>query len=193
MTTLGQNVKQFTLQYAGAPVVSSEQPTWSSSQQNNFTNNNGQNLYLAFVSNRIPVFANTDTTQGTVNAWTIGPSSARTIYYGIASRNNGANLLQEVAPTDLDSVASDGVRELDTANDTLQGGVLNDRTKPRFRDQYPAFAPFVKVFRLGFQSNRSGTYAKDGVGVGFTVTDTKTNNLFIASLIDITAADTDSL
>ncbi|MDX1934073.1 MAG: carboxypeptidase regulatory-like domain-containing protein [Capsulimonadales bacterium] len=187
MGTLGQNVRQFTLQYPGAPAVSSFHPTWSSTQKNNFINPNGDDLFIGFASDRIPTFASGDTTQNTVTGWNAGPANTSSIYYAVVSRNQGNTLLGEADPTNLDGVDADGARRLDTANDTLQGGILNDQTRPRFRDQYPTFAPFVRVTRMSCQSNRVGSYAKDGIGTGFTVTNAKANNLFIASLIDITA------
>ena len=189
-TTLGQNVQQYTLRYAGAPLttINSVQPTWSFANNANIVNPQGDIYYLGFSSNRVPQFAQGDTEQATVTGWAPGPNNTSSIYYGVISRDKGGSLLSENTPTDLNNLQSDGARRLDTANDTLVNGRLNDVTKPRYRDQYPNFAPFITVFRMGFQSNRNGNYSTDGFGNGFSgPTSATQNNLFIASFIDITA------
>ena len=189
-TTLGQNVRQFTLQYPNAPLttVNSVQPTWSYANNANFFNDQGDTFYLGWSSNRIPQFDPADTTQSRPLSWIAGPPTASSIYYAIASRNRGGNLLFEADPTDLNNTDADGARRLDTGNDTLISGRLNDVTRPRYRDQYPTFAPFIKAFRMGFHSNRNGNYNTDGFGSGFSAPTSPTqNNLFIASTIDITA------
>jgi hypothetical protein len=190
MTTLGQHVRQFTNRYAGAPAVNSVEPTWASLLPNNFTNQNGQTYIIGFSSNRIPQFTPTDTAQRTIQSFAAGPPNTASIYYSFFSRNGApdpAATLVEVAPTDINNLGSDGARRLDAANDTLTGGILNDVTKPRFFDRYPTFAPFIKVFRVGLQSNRNGSYFKDAFGAGFTPTAVNLNNILVASLIDITA------
>src|SRR5262249_42204980 len=150
-----------------------------------FTNPNGTNFYLAFASDRIPTFDPADTEQSNVTGFAPGPANTSSIYYVIASSDGGNTINAESAPSN--NVFGGGANRVDTANDTLVAGVLNDVTKPQYRDQYPAFAPFVKVFRVGLQSNRNGAYNTNGFGNGFTKTPVTLNNIFIASLIDITA------
>ena len=189
-STLGQNVRQFTFQYGNAPlnVVNNVQPTWSYSNNANFLNDIGDTFYLAWSSDRIPQFAATDTEQSRITGWAAGPANTSSIYYAVSSRNKGGSLLSENDPTNLDNLDADGARRLDTANDTLVNGRLNDVTAPRYRDQYPSFSPFITVFRMGFQSNRNGNYTADGFGSGFSnPTPANQNNLFIASIIDTIA------
>lgn len=182
-------IRQITGRYAGAPDVDNAQPAWSSQQNNSYTNQNGFNLYLAFSSARIPQFDPADTTQRTVTGFAQSPTNTRSIYYVVIDRTTGgnsiANVFTENPPTDFDTNGSDGARRIDTANDTLVNGVLYDVTQPRFSDQYPAFAPFITVFRTAFQSNRNGDLNLNAFGSGFTLS--PANNLFIASLVDITA------
>jgi hypothetical protein len=188
MTTLGADVRQFTARYTGTPTdTNSVEPAWSSLERNNFTNVNGDEYYLAFSSNRIPRFANNDPTQSNIVGFQRGPENTSSIYYVIYTRNRGTTRLIEADPTDLNNTDSDGARRLDSANDTLVGGVLNDVTQPRYNDRYPTWAPIVKVFRIGFQSNRNGSYRANGFGGGFTLTPTALNNILFASVIDITA------
>lgn len=187
MSVLGQNVAQFTGRFTGMPATNSVEPAWSSSERNNFTNANGNTFYLAFSSNRIPTFAQADTTQSTITGWQPGSATASSIYYVVASRNRGDTILTEAAPTDLNNVDADGARRLDTANDTLVNGRLNDVTRPRFRDRYPTWSPILQSFRIGFQSNRNGNYATNSFGSGFTPTAQELHNTFFASVIDITA------
>jgi len=190
-STLGQNVRQFTLQYSDAPVttVNNVQPTWSYASNSNFFNPEGDTFRLAWSSDRVPVFDASDTEQtGAVIGWKQGPADKSGIYYAVITRNRGNSLLFEANPIDLNNVDADGARQLDTANDTLVKGVRNDPTLPRYRDQYPAIGPFVTAFRIGFQSNRNGNYNTNGFGSGFSApTGPTQNNLFIASTIDITA------
>jgi hypothetical protein len=186
ITSVGQYARQFTNRYAGAPAVNSVQPTWTSQLPNSFTNTNGLTYYIGFSSDRIPQFAAGDTQQRFVQSYVKGPNNTSSIYYATFARNavsDPALTITENVPTDT----ANGARRIDTANDTLVSGILNDVTKPRFRDVYPTFAPFIKVFRVGLQSNRNGSYQTSGFGSGFTVTAPELNNIFISSLIDITA------
>ncbi|GAB4468651.1 MAG: hypothetical protein OHK0029_41150 [Armatimonadaceae bacterium] len=188
MTTLGADVRQFTNRYPGAPSnFNSVEPAWSSLERNNFTNVNGDDYYLAFSSNRIPQFATGDTTQANVTGFTTGPANTSSVYYAIYTRNRGTTRLIEAAPTDRNNLDSDGARLVDTANYTLVRGTLNDVTQPQYNDRYPTWAPIIKVFRIGFQSNRNGDYRTNGFGTGFNRTAPTLNNILFASLIDITA------
>ena len=198
MGNLGQNVTQITGQYTNAPAnISSFQPTWTTQDNDNFTNLNGQTLYIGFSSNRIPAFAAADTDQGSPTSFTAGSANTLSIYYVVFTRTGGTGSVSpprigdgffgEAAPTDVDSVNADGARLLDTGNETATAIGGRDLTKPRFADQFPTFAPFTTVFRVGYQSNREGTLSRNGFGTGFTPTPISRNNLFIASIIDINA------
>jgi hypothetical protein len=187
---LGRDIRQFTGRYTGAPAVSSVEPAWSGSGNSNFFNTTGNSFYISYSSNRIPTFATNDTQQTTITGWAVGPGNTSSIYYAIFTRNAQAfpyTRLVEAAATDLDGTGSDGSRRLDTANSTLATNGLNDVTRPVFRDRFPTWAPIIRAFRIGIQSNRNGNYNTNGFGTGFVPTARTLNNVFIASLIDITA------
>ena len=198
MGNLGQNATQITNQYTGAPQgINSQQPAWSSSQNNNFTNPQGQTLYLAFSSDRVPTFAPSDTQQSFPQSFNVGPAGTSSIYYVVFTRTGGVGttapprlgdgFFAEADPRDLDNLNQDGARLVDTANETATASGGRDLTQPRFADQFPTFAPLIAVFRAGFQSNREGSLQRNGFGGGFTVTPPNRNNLFIASIIDTNA------
>ena len=198
MGNLGQNATQITGQYANAPQgITSQQPAWTSQQNNNFTNPAGQTLYLGFSSDRVPTYLPADTQQSFPQTFVVGPPGTSSIYYVVFSRTGGNGTVSpprlgngffgENVPTDLDNVTADGARLIDTANETPTASGGRNLTQPRFADLFPTFAPFIGVFRSGFQSNREGTLNRNGFGNGFTVTPLNRNNLFIASLIDINA------
>ena len=198
MGNLGQNATQITGQYANAPQgITSQQPAWTSQQNNNFTNPQGQTLYLGFSSDRIPTYLPSDTDQSFPQTFVVGPPGTSSIYYVVFSRTGGNGTVSpprlgngffgEAVATDLDSLNADGARLIDTANETPTASGGRNLTQPRFADVFPTFAPFIGVFRSGFQSNREGTLNRNGFGNGFSVTPLNRNNLFIASLIDINA------
>lgn len=190
MDNLGRDVRQFTGRYTGAPAVNSVEPTWSSDANSNFFNGAGETLYLGFSSSRIPTFAAADTQQQTITGWADGPVNTSSIYYVIFTRTAVSapdTRLTEAVATDLNGVGADGARRLDTANSTQAVNGLNDVTKPVYRDRFPAWSGVANTFRIGFQTNRNGNYNTNGFGSGFTQTQRTLNNIFIGSLIDITA------
>jgi hypothetical protein len=161
-------------QGAGAADTDNVEPTWSS--QNPVGNNinpgpgqfppgNASRLYLAWASTRV----------ATGNS----ASPNHDIYFGLVSTT---------ATTGGESlIAPEG-----TLAPTLQlntGDAANN-----YDDRFPTFAPFIRVFRIGFHSDRNGNLVTNnfpnvpgGADVrGFTKTPGR-NDIFIATVIDITA------
>lgn len=146
--------------------VSSVQPAWSRSNVVPIFNTQAQ-YYLAFASNRQanPAFDPTsaDPTQPAyISANTLDIFYVRAIIAG-----NSTQPAQPVAETNAAET-----RKLDTADLNL-----------RWDDQYPTFPPLINLQRLSFQSNRKGSSATTFVAHN----PADQNDLFIASLIDITA------
>ncbi|MBC8137706.1 MAG: PD40 domain-containing protein, partial [Fibrella sp.] len=149
-----------------ADTVSSEQPAWSRSNVVPIFNTQAQ-YFLAFASNRQanPAFdpTNPNPAQPAYNS-----AATRDIFYVPAifvDQNAGTRVInQEQNPAQT--------RKLDTRDEGL-----------RWDDQFPTFPPLINLQRLGFQSNRKGSSA----GVFTPHNPADQNDLFIASLIDITA------
>lgn len=154
--------RQVTGRYAGAPDLDSVQPAWSSARANIYTNNDGNQYYLAFASNRQPDNAAAPT------AFSEAPTND--IYYVVVSRDRGQTLLEEKAPG-----TGDGARAIDSADPTYI-----------YNDTYPAWSPVVTLTRTIFQSDRTGSLFANNYGNGFTATP-GVHDIFLASIVDVTA------
>ncbi|HVK05387.1 MAG TPA: carboxypeptidase regulatory-like domain-containing protein [Armatimonadaceae bacterium] len=162
--------RQFTGRFTAAGVsgaITNVEPAWSSTLQNDITNPNTLRLSLAWSSNRQVVYDPADATKTLITGYNVG--TTYDVYYAIQTtdyRNPAASVFEN----DLTDA-----KRLDTDDDQF-----------RFNDRYPTWAPFITAFRISFQSNRIGTYGKDGFGSGFTGP-IPANDLLIASVIDIAA------
>lgn len=173
ISNLGANAIQFT----NAP-GSHVEPAWSTvtAGANNPINPQGRDVYIAFASTRrdIPNPA----IAGQISNFVAGTTFD--IYYrraldpvsGALDTGAGAPAIERpAAGSNVDPL----VRKLDTADPNYQ-----------FNDEYPTWSPFISIFRIAHQTDRSGTQFKDQIGQGFTPTP-GAHDLFISSVVDITA------
>ncbi|GEM_PF-2469193 len=161
--------RQFTGRFTApnvASTITNVEPAWSSLQRNSVTNPGALTLNLAWASNRQAVYDPADSTRTVVTGYTAGATFD--VYYARQTSN-----YTNPASAEVEDDLTDAKR-LDTADDNY---VYNER--------YPTWAPFVTAYRISVQSNRIGTYQKDGFGNGFTLTPAQ--DLLIASVIDIAA------
>jgi hypothetical protein len=175
-------VRQFTEREAGAVDVDNVEPAWSSLNPNQHTNPGGQvtqNEYLTYASTRQPQFDPNDTTNTTITGYTAG--TLHHIFYELTSTDAGNTVTPEGAIG-----SANGANYLDTGDNP---------TTPQFDDRYPTWSPFVNIFRIAFQSDRTGDYFFDNFE-GYVPTGQANNNfkltpgrncLFVATVIDITA------
>ncbi len=175
VSTLGLNAQQFSQRYAGAIDTNSQEPMWSSSTANSVLNPDSQELYLAFSSTRVAVFDQTDATRSRVLRFTEGTTGD--IYYVLTSLDAGVT----ISPEDDQGTFNAALRI-----DTSDGDAFAPIFQPTYNDRFPTFAPFINVQRMGFQSDRFGDLAKDGVGNGFIRTP-NASDIFIATVVDISA------
>lgn len=151
-------------QITNAAGISSVEPAWSSLTSNNRFNQAGQNIYIAFASNR-----------GGLSGATYAPASTTDIFYIEALRTSVSTTpRQETAPT-----GATPARRLDTADPNFQ-----------YNEHYPAWPALINFLRLVHQSDRTGSLRSDVTGLPFTTNFTPTpgqNDLFLSSIIDINA------
>ena len=158
-------------------VASGTLPAFSATQISSRAASSGDtdNVQPGWSSSRQNSFSNNNssnfylawasTRQPNVNA---APAATHDIYYTLVSADAGVSIFPE-------SVA--GATQLDTGDPGLV-----------FDDLYPTFAPFLGgVFRIGFQSNRTGVYQINNFPTGNGFVQSASHDLFIATVIDINA------
>ena len=160
-------VSQFSNRQAGATISDNIQPAWSFLSANQYTNpgpSQGGNSSTLYLA-----WASDRSKPG---------SKIHDIVYTRASDTGGGAIQSEGV-----LLSTSGALQLDTADPSNT-----------YDDIYPTFAPFIRLLRVGFQSDRNGNYVVDGFPTppsgadanGFVKT-TPNSDIYIATLIDISA------
>lgn len=171
LTLASGSVTQFTNRYTGAPDSDDVMPAFSTLRNNPFTNQGGQQFYLAFASTRQP------DVPGNPTAYSAG-NNTHDIYAVAASTTatTAGILLVEGAPTS----GAQAAKQIDSSDPAYL-----------FDDMSPTWSPFINTTRVAFQSNRIGSLQSGNFGEGFRAPSSPTpsnyNDICLATVVDVTA------
>jgi hypothetical protein len=165
---IGGLPRQVTGRYTNAPDLDNIQPSWSFFRPDRFLDNNNnisnRTLYfLAFASKRK---LNTGSTSQYI------ADAKYDIYTFPFTRDNGVTIATESSTT----VTGTKAIRLDTVDPTNT-----------YNDEYPTWAPGNNIFRIGFQSDRSGSLVSHNFPTTNSFAPTATHDLFLSSVLDYSA------